>query len=95
MSNIVLKCVDELLIGFHTLDICNKGFRANKNLCMHLPTIDSRSIGINGIGSDRFIPAMDISKHGIRGLEATFQVKSTHQHLRIYWVVRAKVSLTI
>jgi hypothetical protein len=37
------------------MNVSDKGLHPNKNLCVFLPTIDSRNIGLDGVCSYRFI----------------------------------------
>ena len=61
-SNIVHKCVDELLIGFHTLNIHNKGFSANKNLHVCLPTTRLQTSHVGG-GCCSWVMCLETSQH--------------------------------
>jgi hypothetical protein len=40
----------------------DKGFRPDKNLCVFLPTIDSRNIGLDGVRSYRFVTSSYVDR---------------------------------
>ena len=44
MANVILKRVDKLTLGLHTLDVDNKGLGTNKDLSCSLPTINGGCI---------------------------------------------------
>jgi hypothetical protein len=54
-NNLVSKDARELSRRLHAMNISDEGFHPDKNLCIFLPTIDSRKIGLDGVRSYRFI----------------------------------------
>jgi hypothetical protein len=58
MTNIILECIDELLVSLHAFNVSDKGLSADKDLGSCLPTANCGHIGIDGIGGDGFIAAM-------------------------------------
>jgi hypothetical protein len=60
LANVVLKSVDKWLLSLHTVDVCNQGFIADKDLGTGLTPINVRNVGINCIFCDAFIATLHI-----------------------------------
>jgi len=58
--NLVLQCINELVVSFDSINICNKGFNANKNLSNGSAWVNSWGGRIYGICSHRFISPVNI-----------------------------------
>jgi hypothetical protein len=44
------------------MNISDKGLCPDENLCVFLPTIDSRNIGLDGVHSHRFITSLYVDR---------------------------------
>jgi hypothetical protein len=54
-NNLISEDARKLSRRLHAMNVSDEGFRPDKNLCIFLPTIDSRNIGLDGVRSYRFI----------------------------------------
>jgi len=70
--DLILQCVDELLINFNGINISYEGFYANKNLSDGGTRVNSWSIGIDGVHGNRLIPPVNIESRE-RGLVLLFE----------------------
>ena len=60
LTNAVFKGVDKLLLGLHTIDIGNKSLGTDKNLGTSFSSINSRSVGKDGISSYGFVATLHV-----------------------------------
>jgi len=59
-ANVVLQSVDEFLVGLGTVDIRKERLRAIKELSLSGPGVNSRRVGNDLVGGNRFGTSMDI-----------------------------------
>ena len=54
-TNGVFKCIDELAVCFHTIDLCYIGLGAKEELRACRTIVDGRGVGVDCVGGDGFI----------------------------------------
>jgi hypothetical protein len=57
-SDVVLECVDKLTLGFHALDVSDKGLGAYEDLCTCL--VDGGGVREYGVGGDGLVAPVDV-----------------------------------
>jgi hypothetical protein len=60
--NLVSEDARKLSRRFHAMNISDKGFHPDENLCIFLPTIDSRNLRLDGVRSYQFITSSYIDR---------------------------------
>jgi hypothetical protein len=77
-SNVILQSIDKLLVSLHAFNITNKGLGTDEKLHIRVTTVNGWSIGVNSIGSNGLIAAMDIDGR-VKRFEAMLKIR-THGH---------------
>jgi hypothetical protein len=54
-NNLISKDARKLSRRLHAMNVIDEGLHPDENLCVFLPTIDSRNIRLDGVHSYRFI----------------------------------------
>jgi hypothetical protein len=82
-TKIILKGINKLLFRFHALNVSNVEPSTHKNLGSGLPTIDSGCVGIDRVGGNRLIMAVNIES-GV-GRFVSLLENSAHGHASVLW----------
>ena len=59
-TNSVFKCIDELAVSFHTIDLRYIGLGAKEELRACQTIVNGRGVGIDGVSGDGFIATVHI-----------------------------------